>query len=198
MGYLVIGLKSLIFFISQGDLLRIKYTSELVCNNSSLSQRIMILKELSETDPIFLDNRLKLEHQVSNFLFTNKHPLFTNVLLFLGLIQFLHLLLERLEWSTISDELKILDLIIIGAVDGIDGLHLLVRHDEAEVVECLPELLGRDLEVLVTIPILEEALGVQSVSCEPVLEGCEDVLHDGSLVMGGILTPVEGLGAHVI
>jgi hypothetical protein len=40
--------------------------------------------------------------------------------------------------------------------------------------------------MLVTIPILEEALRVESVSLEPISEGSENGLSDLALFLGGL------------
>ena len=52
--------------------------------------------------------------------------------------------------------------------------------------------------MLMTIPILEEALGVKSVSGKPFSEGTEDNLNNSSLVSGWVTTAVEGLSTNII
>jgi hypothetical protein len=125
---------------------------------------------------------LQLEHKVGNLLLSNECSLFAYILVFLCLVKFLHLLFECLEGCAIIDELKVLNFVVIGSIDGLNGGHLLIGHDEAQVVQGLSELLRGHLEVLVTIPILEEALGVKSVSCEPLSESPKDDLNNGSLI----------------
>ena len=77
----------------------------------------MILEEFAKTDAIFLDLSLKLKHKISDFLLTNKCSLFTNILILLCLVKFLHLLLEGLEWCAVINELKVLNFIVIGAIN---------------------------------------------------------------------------------
>ncbi len=50
----------------------------------------------------------------------------------------------------------------------------------------------------VAVPVLEEALRVESVALEPVSEGRENVLGDLSLGPGRLLPAIEGLGSHVV
>jgi len=52
--------------------------------------------------------------------------------------------------------------------------------------------------VFVAIPVLEEALRVESVALEPVSEGGKDSLGDLSLVFGRLASAVEGLSSHII
>jgi hypothetical protein len=49
----------------------------------------------------------------------------------------------------------------------------------------------------VTVPILEEALGVKAVALKPVAEGIDDVRSNLALIGVGIAATVESLGAHV-
>jgi hypothetical protein len=146
----------------------------------------VVLEELAESDAVLLDLSLELEHQLGDLSLANESPLLADVLILLGHVKLLHLLLEGLERGAIIDELEILYLIIVSAIDGLDCGHLLVRHGEAEVVQGLSELLRGHLEMLVTVPILEEALGVKSISCQPFSEGAKDNLDNRSLISGGI------------
>lgn len=52
--------------------------------------------------------------------------------------------------------------------------------------------------MFVAIPVLEEALRVESVALEPVSKCREDCLSDLSLITGCIVSTVEGLGSHII
>ena len=146
----------------------------------------MVLEELAESDAVLLDLSLELEHQLGDHSLPNEGPLLANVLILLGLVQLLHLLLEGLERSAIIDELEVLNLVVVSAIDGLNCGDLLVGQGEAEVVQGLSELLGGHLEVLVMVPILEEALGVKSVSCQPFSEGAKDNLDNRSLISGGV------------
>lgn len=181
-GYSVIGLEGLVFIIGQHDLLRVKDSSELLVDNMALSEGVVILEELTKTDAVLLDLGLQLEHQVSDLLLANENSLLADILIFLSLVQLFHLLFEGLEGCAIIDELKIPNLIVVSAVDRLNGAHFLIVHNEAQVIQGLSELLRGHLEVFVTIPILEEALGVKSVSCEPLTEGTKDLLDNDSLV----------------
>ena len=175
-----------------------KDASELLASDGSLPEGVVILEELAEADSVFFNLGLNLEQEVGRFLFSCEYSLLPNVLIFLRLVHLLHFFLKGLEGSAIKDELEVLDLVVISSVDGFDSLHLLVSHDEAEVVKSLSELLRRHLKVFVAVPVLEEALRVESVSREPVPEGCQHALDNVSLILGGVVAAVEGLSADVI
>ena len=142
----------------------------------------MILEELTEADTVLLHLCLQLEHKVSDLFLTNESSFFTNILVLLGLIEFFHLFFECLERCAIIDKLEILDLIVVSAVDLLHGSHFLVRHNKAQVVQSLSELLRGHLEMFVTVPILEETLGVKSISSKPLSEGAKNLLNNNSLV----------------
>ncbi len=184
--YAIVGLEIFVLFIGQGNLLSVKDTSELLLDDLALSQGVVVLEKLAESDAVLLDLSLKLEHQLGDLSLSNESPLFANVLILLGHVKVLHMLLESLERGAIIDELEILNLVIVSAIDGLDCSHLLVRHGEAEVVQSLSKLLRGHLEVFVTVPVLEEALGVKSISCQPFSEGAKDDLNYRSLISGGI------------
>jgi hypothetical protein len=181
-----VAFEEFILFIGQSDLLRVKDTSEFLLSNLTLSERIMILKKLSETDSVLLDLCLQLEHQVSDSLFPDESPLLANVFVLLGLVQLLHLLLESLERGAIVDEIKVPNLDVVGSIKGLYGGHFLVGKNETKVVQSLSELLGGHLEVFVAIPILEEALRIKSISSEPFFECTQHFLNNSSLISGSI------------
>jgi uncharacterized sodium:solute symporter family permease YidK len=164
----------------------VKDTSELLLDYDALPQRVVVLEELAESDAVLLDLSLELEHQLGDLSLANEGSLLANVLILLGLVQLLHLLLEGLERSAIVDEFEVLNLVVVSAIDGLHCGDLLIGQSETEVVQGLSELLGGHLEVLVKVPVLEEALGVKSVSCQPFSEGAKDNLDDRSLISGGV------------
>lgn len=150
----------------------------------------MILEKLTKTDPILLDLRLDLEDEGLIVIFTGEEVYLSNVG---GLLSILKLLGSS-EGVTIVYEFKILNLVFVSAVDLHYSFKLFIRHGEAKVGQSLSELLRRDLEVFVAIPILEETLGVKSVSLEPFSEGSDHSLNKSSLVRTGISATIEGLG----
>lgn len=133
----------------------------------------MILEELLQSDSVFLDLSLQFENQLLIFSFAREDVNFANIL---GLFSLVHFILACLEWIGIIDEIHVTDFVLVSAIDLNDCLDFLIRHGEAEVCKGLSELLGRHLEVFVAVPILEEALGVKSVSLEPFFESINDSL----------------------
>lgn len=148
----------------------------------TLSEEVVILEELVETDSVPLDLGLELEDEGFVSFLTDKGPHLADILRLLGLVNFINLLLIGLEWVAIVDELHVLDLIVVSTVDLVDGKEVLIGHCEAEIGKSLSELLRGDLEVLVAVPILEETLGVKSVPLEPVSESSDDIIDQGYLV----------------
>ena len=97
-----------------------------------------------------------------------------NICGFLCLVHFIFQ--SSFNWSTVINEFHVLELVFISSIDLNDCLNFKVRHCEAKVGKGLSELLWGHLEVFVTIPILEEALRVKSVSLEPLFEALNDTL----------------------
>ena len=52
--------------------------------------------------------------------------------------------------------------------------------------------------MFVAIPVLEEALRVESVTLEPVSKCGEDCLSDLSLIFGCVVSTVESLSSHIV
>lgn len=83
------------------------------------------------------------------------------------------------------------------AVNLGDASHLVFVHGEAMSEHNLAEDLGGDLEVLVVVVILEEALGIESVAAHNFLETANNVIDASLLVVAGIFAPVKGRGNGV-
>ena len=120
--YSKVTFKNLEFFICQVDLLGEKNTSEFLRSYDTLSEDIVILEELSQTDSILLGLSLKLEEECINCLLSNKCSFLSNILVFLCLAQLVNLLLVSLERCAIINEFHVLDFILISAIDLLESL----------------------------------------------------------------------------
>ena len=92
----------------------------------ALSEEVVVLEELVETDSVPLDLGLELEDEGFVSLLTDKGPHLADILRLLGLVNFINLLLIGLEWVAIVDELHVLDLIVVSTVDLVDGKEVLI------------------------------------------------------------------------
>lgn len=76
------------------------------------------------------------------------------------------------------------------AINGEDTLKLLVSEMEVHGGQNLTELFGRHFLMVVTIPVLEEGLEVQSSGDTEVSETHQEVLYDFLLLFGFVLEAV--------
>ena len=105
---------------------------------------------------------------------------------------------DVLEAVAVLKEVSVSDLALFVAVHKANLGHLLGRQGKPEVGKDLPEDLLADLEVLVAVEVLEEALGVKSVSSDDLLEGLNAPL-DGFAVFGGwFFAGIDRLSPHVL
>lgn len=75
---------------------------------------------------------------------------------------------------------------------------MLVRDDVSKVRKYLPELFDRDLEMLVSVPVLEEALGVQSVLYKQVSKTFSYLLSKSFLPHGRTLKAILSRRTSII
>lgn len=102
---------------------------------------------------------------------------------------------DVLEAVSGTKELVILNVILFISVHKGNGIDLLLIDLESKSVEDLAEDLGGDLEGSVSIVILEEALGIESVLANDLTEGIDDLLADIGLLTGGTATSISRHGA---
>ena len=140
----------------------------------------MILEELKQPNAVLLDLRFQLVKEAVYLLLSLEALQLTLVSCLLG--GFFKSIAGG-EWVAVVDELHVLDFVLVRSVDGHQRVELFVLHGEAKVGEGLSELLRGHLEMLVSIPVLEEALRVESVPLEPLAERVDDALSDSSLIV---------------
>lgn len=194
LGYGEMPLEDLELLVCQIDLLAIEDTSELLRGNGTLAKEVVVLEELAQSDSVLFNLGLYFEDELLILLFAREGVHLPDIGGLLGFVEGA----SGPEGVALVNEVHVPDLVLVGAVDLHDGGVFLVRHGEAEVGKSLPELLRGHLEVLVAVPVLEEALRVESVALQPVAEAGKDTLHELALVGVCLRATVEGGGPHVV
>ena len=69
------------------------------------------------------------------------------------------------------------DFVFLSTVNGFDEFDVLFRNGVAKESEGLSELLSGHLEVLMAVPVLEEALGIEAVFPDNFRETVQDSLY---------------------
>lgn len=190
-----LSLQKLVFLDCQENLLGVEGRSELLLGNRSFSERIVILEELKESDSIFLGLLLDFSHEDIELRVSLEVSLLAVVHWF-GLS--VNVLGSDVRGVGIFKEIHVNDLSVRVAVVSNQALALVVSEDKSESRQNLSELLGRDFEVLVLVPVLEEALGIESVLNEQVSESLHDISGLSNLLRSGSLVSIESLSAHVV
>jgi hypothetical protein len=95
------------------------------------------------------------------------------------------------EAVCVSEELGILDVVILVTVDKGDSIDLLLADLESEGVENLTEDLGGDLERAKSISILEEALCVEAIAANDFTEVINNVGDKCTLLGIGLTTTIN-------
>ena len=190
----VVVFELLVLLGRQLNLLRVQRRAELGRIDGALSEGIVILHEFTETSSVSHDGVLDLLEQRHNLLRARE----VNVLVNVGRLGATVGLVDRvLEHERVIDEGQVLDIALLVAVDVHEGLELLLGKLALEQVAGLAELLGRNLEVVVPILILEEASGVKALSLDEGLESILEGSAEGVIVGGGINLAVEGLSSRI-
>lgn len=128
---------------------------ELASHQVALSEDIVVLEELDNSNAVLLYHVFNLSHQGPVLFFTGKIEIPSNI--------------RRLGTSSgsvelqvvvlaVTEELSVFDFHVLGSVDEGKEINLLLTDWESEVGQDLSEDLLGNLEVLVTIVVLEEGL----------------------------------------
>lgn len=168
--------KELILLSRQLYLLSVESSSEFSGINSSLSKRIMILEEFSNSDSVSLNHVHDFCHQSINSLGSREidiNWLVSRLGSGIRLIDFVF------KDRAIIQEWKILNISKLGSINLDNRGQLSIRNLYSKKSDSLLELLWRDLEMVVSILILEETLCIKSLSV--------DKEHELFLNLGNIL-----------
>jgi hypothetical protein len=103
-----------------------------------------------------------------------------------------------LEAVGILEEFGVTDFTVRLTVLGGDTLDLLSGKVVTEEDKDLTELFLRDLEMLMAIPVLEERLGIESVSTDDLSETVKNLLNLSLLVLVSGNASIKSLGSSII
>ena len=126
---------------------------ELLLSDVPLSELVVVDEELAESKSVLLDHLLDLLHEGLDLLGAGE----VEVGLHVGGLGARGGAVDRVfEHLSVVDEVQVLNVILLVSVNQHDGLQFPVAQVEAEPSQHLLELLGRNLEVLVSVEVLEE------------------------------------------
>ena len=169
-------------------------TSEFLSCEITLTERIMILEELEETNTVLLHDLLNLDHEGMMIrLAIEISKSVAESRLGTGSVTVDHIL----EAVGITEEVSIPDRVVLVAIDKSHSVDLLFANLEAESVEDLSEDLGADLEVTESVSILEEALSVKSILSDHFTEVLDDLLAELSLSRISLTSSIDSLCANI-
>lgn len=154
------SLKEIEFSFCQENFLRVESRPEFLLGQVAFSQDIVVLEELKQSDSVLFNLSLYLQHQVVQLFVSLEVGLFSDIG---SLRASLDRLGENFSRVSLFQESQVFDFSSRVSENLDTCLGLLVRDYESEIRKNLSELLDGDLEVFMSIPILEETLGIKSV-----------------------------------
>lgn len=163
----VVVLEDLVLLGGELYLLSIEGCSELGSLDSSLSQWVMILQELTKSDSVSHDVVLDLLNESFDGTGTGEVDV---EWLVGGLSTSVRLVDDVVSILAIFEEWHVLDVTVVVAVFLDNGSKLCIADLNTKESDGLFELFWGNLEVVVSIWVLEEALGVKSFSSDEVSE----------------------------
>ena len=169
----VVVLEDIVLLGGQLYLLSIESRSELGCLDSTLSQWIVVLEELAESDPVPHHVVLDLLDEGLDLAGTSE----INVeWLVGGLGTGVRIVDDVVAILAVLEEWKVLDVAIVVTVFLHNGSELGIADLNTEESDGLFELFWANLEVVVSIWILEEALSIKSLSSDEVSESIKNLV----------------------
>jgi hypothetical protein len=194
-GASIIVLEDLVLWGGELYLLSVEGSSELGGLDSSFSQWIVILQEFTKSDSVSHDIILDLLNQ--NFDSTGTSEVDVEWLIG-GLSTGVWFVDDVVTVLTIVEERHVLDVTIIVSVLLDNGVKLSIADLNTKECDSLFELFWGNLEVVVSIWVLEEALGIKSLSSDEVSELIKNLVD--ILLIGGVWTfsSIKTLGSGSI
>ena len=153
------------------------------------------MEEFSDSDSMSLNHIHDLGHQSINGLGSSEidiNWLVSGLGTSVSLIDFI------LKACAVIQEWKVLDISELSSIDLNDGGQLSIRNLNSEKSDSLLELLWRDLEMVVSILVLEETLGIKSLSVDKEHELLLNLTNVLGINIIWLLNTVERLGSSVI
>ena len=181
--------KSIKFGRSQSDTLAVTGASEFLSRQAALSENIVILEELKNSNAVFLDYLLDLSHECLVIIHTIKVRKSVSES---GLGACSVAIDYVFKAVGITKEVCIPDRVILVAINKRDSFNLLLINLEAKCVENLSENLRSHLEGAKGISVLEETLGIESVLPDDFTEVSDDLFADSGMLSGGLSSAIGG------
>jgi hypothetical protein len=191
-------LEQLVLLSSQLNFLGVQNGPELGGREDSLAEEVVVLEELKEADTVLFDAMLDLYHKVLE-------GLASTVVDELGSVSALRASVRSIdikdEHVTVLKEVGVTNLVAGSAVATVDlgnAGDLSLAQEESVGGEHLAEDLGSHLEVSVTVKVLEEGLGVETVLANNLLEALNDAVDTGDFLVCGVLAAVDSIDFGVV
>jgi hypothetical protein len=191
-------LEQLVLLSSQLNFLGVQNGPELGGREDSLAEEVVVLEELKEADTVLFDAMLDLYHKVLE-------GLASTVVDELGSVSALRASVRSIdikdEHVTVLKEVGVTNLVAGSAVATVDLGNtgdLSLAQEESVGGEHLAEDLGSHLEVSVTVKVLEEGLGVETVLANNLLEALNDAVDTGDFLVCGVLAAVDSIDFGVV
>ena len=102
---------------------------------------------------------------------------------------------DILEAVSVLEEIVETDFVFLGTINGLNEFDILFRDWVAKKSEGLSELLSRHLEVLMAVPVLEEALGIEAIFPDNFRETFQDSLNFELIVFSGSWATIDCVSA---
>ena len=184
--------KSIKFGRSQSDTLAVTGASEFLSRQAALSENIVILEELKNSNAVFLDYLLDLSHECLVIIHTIKVRKSVSES---GLGACCVAIDYVFKAVCITKEVCIPYRVIFVTVNQRDSFNLLFANLETKSVENLSENLWSHLKGAKGVSVLEEAFGIKSILSNDFTELSNDLLADSSMLSGGLTSAIGGGGA---
>lgn len=187
--------KQNVLFSGQLYLLSIQSCSEFCGFDSALSERVMILEELSKS------NSVSFNH-VSNFLHKSINSFGSCEVniewLVSGLSSSVSLIDHVFQNFAVVQERKVLNISEFVSIYFHDGGQFSIRNLNSKESDGLLELFWGDLKMIVSILILEETLGIESFSVNQELKLFLNISHVFMVSLIWLTLAIDRLSSRII
>jgi len=156
--------------------------SELGGLDSSLSEQVMILEELPNPDPVSLDLVSDFDQQLINIIDTRK----VNVEWLISRLGSSIRLVDHVRQNhALFQEGQVFNISLLISECLDNGFELGIRDNDSKEGQDLFELLRSNLEVIMSVHVLEKGLGVESFSLDQAPKLVKDTRHVRLILSAG-------------
>lgn len=188
-------LEHLVLSGGQLYLLGVKSGPEFSGLDGTLSERVVILKEFTESDSMSFYLVSDLLHKVLYSLGSSE----VNIMLDIGRLGTGIWMIDNISQNiTVLEEWEVFDISEFISISSDDRGKLLSVHINTKKSDSLLELLWRYLEVIMSILILEEGFGIKSLSVDEELEFLDNLGDISSIAIVSLLLSIETLSSGII